>query len=226
MRARFTAFRNRLRRAPAPEAPAESPADGEGGQRLIALACGLGNVGAQYGNTRHNVGAWTVGLLARRHGRQLERRGRIDGATIDRDGAAFHVARARSMYNEAGPPIVAEVRRLGLRPDQLIVIYDDIDLPLGAIRIRLRGSHGGNNGMRSIIAALGSNDFPRIRVGIDRPYDDGAPVREPERVANWVLTNPPREEREKLDETIALVADAVELAAIEGVELAMNRYNR
>lgn len=226
MRARFTAFRNRLRRALALEAPPAPPADGEGGPRLIALACGLGNVGAQYGNTRHNVGAWTVGLLARRHGRRLERRGRIDGATIDRDGAAFHVARARSMYNEAGPPIAAEVRRLGLRPDQLIVIYDDIDLPLGAIRIRLRGSHGGNNGMRSIIAALGSNDFPRIRVGIDRPYDGGAPVREPERVANWVLTNPPREEREKLDETIALVADAIELAAIEGVELAMNRYNR
>ena len=80
--------------------------------------------------------------------------------------------------------------------------------------------------MRSIIAALGSNDFPRIRVGIDRPYDGGAPVRDPERVANWVLSNPPREEREKLDETVALVADAVELAALKGVELAMNRFNR
>ncbi len=226
MRARFTTFRNRLRRAPAPEAPAEPPADGEGGPRLIALACGLGNVGAQYGNTRHNVGAWTVNLLARRHGRQLARSGRIDGASIDRDGGAFHVARARSMYNEAGPPIAAELRRLGLRPDQLIVVYDDIDLPLGAIRIRLQGSHGGNNGMRSIIAALGSNDFPRIRVGIDRPYDGGAPVRDPERVASWVLSNPPREEREQLDETVALVADAIELAALEGVELAMNRYNR
>jgi PTH1 family peptidyl-tRNA hydrolase len=226
MRARFTAFRDRLRRVPATDETLELAAEGDASPRRPALVCGLGNTGARYGNTRHNVGAWTVNLLARRYGRQLERHGRIDGTTIDSEGGRFHVARSRSMYNDCGPPIAAEVRRLRLRPEQLLVVYDDIDLPLEAIRVRQRGSHGGNNGMRSIIAALGSSDFPRIRIGIDRPYDGGAPVRDPERVAGWVLSNPPPDERRRLDETVALVADAVELAAREGVERAMNRYNR
>ena len=79
--------------------------------------------------------------------------------------------------------------------------------------------------MRSIIAAVGGTDFPRIRVGVDRPYDDGRPVRDPERVADWVLSRPSEAERRVLEEAVASVADAIELAALEGVELAMNRYN-
>lgn len=143
-----------------------------------------------------------------------------------RDGSTFHLGRVlSSYYNESGGPIQGELHRLGLAPWQLLVVYDELDLPVAQIRIRAFGGHGGNNGMRSVIAALGSQDFARIRIGIDRPYDDGAPVREPERIAGWVLSSPPREERERLDEAVARAADAIELAVTDGIEAAMSRFN-
>lgn len=190
-----------------------------------ALVVGLGNPGQEYAATRHNVGVWCVRELARRHGAKFERHGRMDGATVDIGGAALYLGRPRAYMNESGPPIAAELRRLKLQRGRLLVVYDEIDLPVGQVRIRLEGGHGGNNGMRSIIAAVGGTDFPRVRVGIDRPYDDGRPVRDPDRVADWVLSRPSEGDRRMLDEAVQTVADAIELAAVEGVELAMNRYN-
>src|SRR5690606_31448329 len=105
----------------------------------------------------------------------------------------------RAYMNVCGPPIAAELRRLKLKPDQMLVIYDDLDLPVGQVRIRLQGGHGGNNGMRSIIGAVGSGDFPRIRIGIDRPYDNGRPVRDPDRIGDWVLSRPSDAERQLLE---------------------------
>ena len=105
--------------------------------------------------------------------------------------------------------------------DALLVVYDEIDLPLARVRMRPQGGHGGNNGMRSIIGSLGGGDFPRIRIGIDRPYDDGKPVRDPDRVADWVLGKPGREEREAIEAAVEAAADAVELAVRESVEAAM-----
>jgi PTH1 family peptidyl-tRNA hydrolase len=205
--------------------PADAPPPPEGGLVRPALVVGLGNPGSEYASTRHNVGTWCVRELARRHGVKFERRGRMDGATIEVAGRMLHLGRPRAYMNESGPPIAAELRRLKLQRSELLVIYDEIDLPVGQVRIRLQGGHGGNNGMRSIIAAVGGGEFPRIRVGIDRPYDDGRPVREPNRVADWVLSRPSEADRRILDDAVQRVADAVELAVVEGVELAMNRYN-
>ncbi len=148
----------------------------------------------------------------------------VGRATIE--GRTVHLGRVLSVYyNESGGPIQGELRRLGLEPWQLLVVYDELDLPVAQIRIRAFGGHGGNNGMRSVITALGSQDFARIRVGIDRPYDDGAPVREPERVAGWVLGTPPREERELLEAAVGRAADAIEVAIGSGIEAAMSRFN-
>jgi PTH1 family peptidyl-tRNA hydrolase len=208
-----------------PRRPAEDAATVPAGPVRPALVVGLGNPGNEYASTRHNVGAWCVRELARRQGAKFERHGRMDGATIEVQGRRVHLGRPRAYMNESGPPIAAELRRLKLQRGQLLVIYDEIDLPVGQVRIRLQGGHGGNNGMRSIIAAVGGGDFPRIRVGVDRPYDDGRPVRDPDRVADWVLSRPSEAERRVLDTAVQTVADAVELAVIEGVELAMNRYN-
>ena len=101
--------------------------------------------------------------------------------------------------NESGPPVAAELRRLKLQRSQLLVIYDEIDLPLAQLRVREQGGHGGHNGIRSIAGAVGGTDFARIRIGIDRPHDDGKPIRDPERVAEWVLSaaaaRPAREAR-------------------------------
>lgn len=224
MRQRFAAFRQRVLRPLTGRAAAPAAEQRQGPQRP-ALIVGLGNPGAAYGETRHNVGAWCVALLARRRGVRLERAGRVDRASIEVEGRTVHLARPRAMVNESGPPVAAEVLRLGLHLDQLLVIYDEIDLPLGQLRIRSRGGHGGHNGIRSLIDALGGDDFARVRIGVDRPYDAGEPVRDPERVADWVLSAPTMAERERLDETVAMVADAIELAAVEGIDIAMNRFN-
>lgn len=184
---------------------------------------GFGNPGAEYAQTRHNVGAWCVRELARRGRAHFERHGKVESATVDVDGHALHLLRPRAYVNESGPPIAAELRRLKVAPAELLALYDELDLPLGQVRIRLSGGHGGHNGMRSLIATLGGGEFARIRIGIDRPYEDGRPVRDPERVADWVLARPSAAEREALDAAVARAADAVLLAVREGVELAMRR---
>lgn len=225
MRERFSAFRDRLLHPLSGEEQPASPVE-RSGMRTPALVLGIGNPGAEYGNTRHNVGAWCIALLARRHGVELERHGRVDRAAVEVEGHTLHLARARAYVNESGPPTAAEASRLGIGPERLLFIYDDIDLPVGRMRIRPHGGHGGHNGVRSLIDALGSDAFARIRVGIDRPYDDGRPVRDPDRIADWVLSEPGPEERALLDEAVARTADAVELAVLQGIDIAMNRFNR
>ena len=229
LRRRFSNFRERLARPRRPEGagdaePAEAtePPAGPVRPRLVV---GLGNPDSEYRGNRHNVGAWCVELLAKRRGTKLKRERRAWSATVDLDGRALHLAWPCAYVNESGRPVASELARLGLRRQELLVIYDELDLPLGQLRIRPHGGHGGHNGMRSLLDALGGGDFPRIRVGIDRPYDDGKPVRDPERVAAWVLSNPPPREREALDAAVARAADAVELAALEGIEVAMTRLN-
>jgi peptidyl-tRNA hydrolase, PTH1 family len=214
---RFAQFRDRVARRGASEAVPE-------GAQLDRplLVCGLANPDDEYGATRHNIGARCIAVLARRHHVSLSRQGRVSTARIDLDGHAFHVARIRgAYYNESGGPIGQELRRLKGRPQQLLVIYDDLDLPAGQVRMRLLGGSGGNNGMKSVIGALGSQEFARIRIGIDRPYDAGRPVRDPDRVAAWVLSKPSAAEREVLDAAVERVADAVEIAVREGYEPAM-----
>ena len=236
---RFTAFRDR-RGAPSArqdEATSNDASDDPAEARRPRLIVGLGNPGPEYEGTRHNVGMWTIQRLAERHGATLAREKRVWRATIEVGGRPLHVAAPRSWYNESGPAVASELRRLRLARTQLLVIHDDIDMTLARVRMRPHGGHGGNNGMRSILDALGGGDFPRVRIGIDRPYDPdpddpdgtlsrGRPVRDPDRVADWVLSRPNREERASLDAAIADVADAVELAAREGIDAAMNRLNR
>lgn len=194
-------------------------------QRPPALVIGLGNPGAEYGQTRHNVGARCVALLARRHGTTLKRHGRVDRATIHLGEIELHIARPRTYMNESGPPVAAETRRLGLRLPQLLLVYDDLDLPTGRVRLRPGGGYGGNRGVRSVLDALGGTGVPRVRIGIDRPYDDGVPVRDPERIAGWVLARPTAAERTLLDAAVERAADAIEFAAGRGVEAAMRRFN-
>lgn len=227
MRERFAQFRRSSARpteVDAGPAPREEPPPLA--ERRPVLVVGLGNPGDKYARSRHNVGQWCIRELARRHHVEFLREGRIDVGRADLEGTRLYLGRVRSSYyNESGGPVQGELRRLGLAPWQLLVVYDELDLPVAQIRIRAFGGHGGNNGMRSIVAALDSQEFARIRVGIDRPYDDGTPVRDPDRVAAWVLGTPPREEREQLEAAVARAADAIEAAAFDGIEAAMSRFN-
>ncbi|MGH2603315.1 MAG: aminoacyl-tRNA hydrolase, partial [Dehalococcoidia bacterium] len=107
-----------------------------------------------------------------------------------------------------------------------VVIYDELDLPAGRVRLRRSGSHGGHNGMRSIVAATGSQEFPRVRIGIGRPRVNGEPTWDSEHVAGWVLAAPGPTDRAALEAAAGRAAEAVEAVLREGVEPAMQRFNR
>ncbi len=217
---RFGQFRQKIASRAEPEAPA---ADADLSRPLVVF--GLGNPDAQYEGTRHNVGAWVIAEMARRYHAQPRREGRVNVARIEVDGRPLHIAQPRSYMNESGGPIAQEARRLRAQPQQVLVVYDELDLPAGATRMRLEGSSGGNNGMKSIIGALGSQQFPRIRIGIDRPYDHGQPVREPERIAAWVLSKPSPADRQLLEAAIDRVIAAIEESVRDGYDGAMRRLN-
>jgi PTH1 family peptidyl-tRNA hydrolase len=189
------------------------------------LIAGLGNPGSEYAHNRHNVGYWCVNRLARLHGISLKTKtlaavgeGKI-GAT------AVVLLKPRTYVNKSGEAVVPALRRFKVDPTNLLVVYDDLDLPAGRIRIRDGGGDGGYKGLKSIIASLGSRDFPRIRIGIGRPHVEGEPSWEPEVVGDYVLSDPGGQAAKTLQDAVTRAAQAVELMVTEGVEAAMNRYN-
>lgn len=185
------------------------------------LAIGLGNPGAEYARTRHNVGADAVELLARRHGLSLKaERGtaaRVARASV---GGRLLVLAVPSTYmNESGVAVRALVRRFSvLDPGQLVVVHDELDLPTGTVRVKLGGGTAGHNGLRSIEQHLRTLDFARVRIGIDKP-----PGRMPG--ADYVLRRPGKSESEILEVALERAADAVEVVLARGVDAAMNEVN-
>jgi len=190
------------------------------------LIVGLGNPGSVYSHNRHNVGYWSVNRLARLHGIPLKAR-RL--ATIGQGaiaGVPVLLAKPRTFVNRSGHAVAALLRNFQIKPDQMLVICDDLDLPAGRLRLRPGGGHGGQKGLRSIIGTIGSGGFPRLRIGIGRPVVDGEPSWEPDVVADYVLSDPTPQEAEALQGVVAEAAEAVETVLREGLEAAMNRYNR
>jgi PTH1 family peptidyl-tRNA hydrolase len=190
------------------------------------LIVGLGNPGPVYSHNRHNVGYWSVNRLARLHGIPLKAR-RL--ATIGQGaiaGIPVLLGKPRTFVNRSGHAVAALLRNFQVKPDQMLVICDDLDLPAGRLRLRPGGGHGGQKGLRSIIGTIGSGGFPRLRIGIGRPVVDGEPSWEPEVVADYVLSDPTPQEAEALQGAAAEAAEAVETVLREGLEAAMNRYNR
>ncbi len=145
---------------------------------------------------RHNVGFWCANRLARRSGTDYNKGGKLaavaEGALA---GKTVVLAKPRTFVNRSGVAVADLLKRFHLRPQDLIVFCDDLDREVGALRIRGSGGHGGQNGLRSIIDALQSDEFVRIRLGIGRPKVDGVPTRDPEHVARWVLADPTAAER-------------------------------
>ena len=187
---------------------------------------GLGNPGPAYAHNRHNVGYWCVNRLARLQGIPLKTRrlAALGEGTIG--GAEVLLVKPRTFMNASGQAVAAALRRAKVPPERLLVIYDELDLPLGRLRIKAKGGHGGHNGLRSVVSAIGSSDFPRIRIGIGRPHIDGEPSWDPDQVAAWSLADPPPDQARILQDTVARAAEVVEIILREGVEAAMNRYNK
>jgi PTH1 family peptidyl-tRNA hydrolase len=217
---------HRFRRITSREAT-ERPSEDGSTERPIQLVVGLGNPGNVYAKHRHNVGYWTVNRLARRLGIDFTRRsGLVELGEGELDGRRIVLAKPRTAMNLSGRAIQQALKVYGLKPEQMIVIYDELDLPAGRVRLRPRGSHGGHNGMRSIVAATSSQEFPRVRIGIGRPRVNGEPTWDPEHVAGWVLAAPGPTDRAALEAAADRAAEAVEAVLREGVEPAMQRFNR
>lgn len=184
------------------------------------LIVGLGNPGEEYVGTRHNIGFACLNLLARRHG--LDFRAKRSQARLAEGqiaGQRVVLARPFTYMNLSGHAVSGLRGWYKIDPvEALLVIYDDIDLPFGKLRLRQRGSAGTHNGMKSIIGQLGSQEFPRVRVGIGKP-----PPRWD--LKAYVLGRFSPEEQHELPTVCAQVADAIELTLREGFIAAMNRYN-
>lgn len=187
----------------------------------MRLIVGLGNPGRRYAGTRHNVGFRVVEALAERHRIAIDRErfaGRFGSGSFR--GVELALLEPQTWMNASGESVAEALRGLAIEDPshELLVVYDDVDLPLGRIRIRASGGDGGHNGMSDIIAVLGRKDFPRLRFGIGRS-GRGAGTTE------HVLERFSPVEEELLAERIARAADAIEVILVEGVSAAMNRFN-
>ena len=187
------------------------------------LVVGLGNPGDDYAETRHNAGFWVVDELVRRHGGRL-RRGKRDHAESDvvRIGdKRVVVAQPTTFYNEAGRAVGVLARRHGITDyRRLVMVHDELDLPVGRMKLKFGGGLAGNNGLKSVRAHLHTAEFARLRLGIGKPESGTMAGRD------YVLKRPARADRPVLEQIVAEAADALEHLAVSDIEAAMNRYNR
>jgi peptidyl-tRNA hydrolase, PTH1 family len=183
------------------------------------LVVGLGNPGDEYRGSRHNLGAEVVELLAKRHGGRLRKRKEralVDEVTID--GKRVALAVPLTYVNDSGHAVGALVRRFGVTPEEIVVVHDELDLPVAELKVKSGGGLAGHNGLRSIVEHLHTQDFQRVRLGVGKPVSK-------ERGADHVLNRFGKRERAEVDVTVEQAADAVEVIVREGVDAAMNRFN-
>jgi PTH1 family peptidyl-tRNA hydrolase len=179
---------------------------------------GLGNPGKRYAGTRHNVGFQVIDRLAAELGIRVTRRrfrGRVGEGRTDRGRVLL--VKPQTYMNESGRTVGTAAGWYRLEPDRLLVVCDDLDLPPGKLRLRRGGSSGGHKGLASVAQVLGTDGFPRLRIGIGRPeFQD--PV-------DYVLAPVPADQQSVLDDAVRLAAEAAMCWAKEGIDICMNRYN-
>ena len=183
------------------------------------VVVGLGNPGAEYARTRHNVGAEVVDLLARRHRASLRKgkeRALVDEVPIE--GKRVALAVPLTYMNDSGDAVRLLAHRYGVEPEQIIVVQDEFDLPTAVLKLKSGGGLAGHNGLRSIKAHMHSDAFLRVRIGVGKPMSK-------EQGAGHVLNKFSKAERVEIDVTVERAADAVEAIVREGIETAMNQFN-
>ena len=185
------------------------------------LIVGLGNPGSEYASHRHNVGFQIVEALANIHGLSFARHKKAKARVAEGQigGRPVLLAKPQTFMNLSGRTVLRLSREREIPPECILVVCDDLDLPLGRLRIRPQGGSGGHKGLRSIIELLGSQDFARLRVGIDRPAGSLDP-------AEYVLQPFAQEDKEVIAETLGRAVDAVESWLADGIVAAMDRFNR
>jgi len=200
----------------------------EGREYAIRLVFALGNPGAEYAGNRRNIGFWVVNRLAKKHGLDFKTKtGTYALAEGEVGGRRVALAKTRTFNNDSGKAVLALIRTLKLDDArELLVVSDHLDLPPGKVRIRRKGGSGGQKGIADIIDRTGTDEFPRVRIGIGRPVVGGKPSWEPDDVAAWVLSDPSPEEKKLLDAGVERAVEAIECAITDGIDAAMNRCNR
>ena len=184
------------------------------------LVVGLGNPGAEYQRSRHNVGAEVVELLAERHGGTLKRsKERALTAEVRLGDQRVALAFPQTYMNLSGESVALLVRRHGIDdPTRIVIVQDELDLPVGTLKLKKGGGLAGHNGLRSIKAHLHTDEFLRVRIGVGKPTSK-------EHGADHVLKRVGKRERTELDVVVQEAADAVELIASDGIDAAMNQVN-
>lgn len=192
----------------------------------MKLIVGLGNPGRAYLRNRHNIGFTCLRYFAKQVGIRFDKKvclARTGSGEVG--GSKVILARPQTFMNLSGRSVCRLVKKFSINPHDLIVIHDDLDLPLGRIRIRQDSSSGGHKGVSSIISELGSRNFIRIRVGIGRPMSDIPETSEAD-VVNYVLNDFTTEEKKTISQVIPEVSEAIICLLTEGKVAAMNKYNQ
>lgn len=183
------------------------------------LVC-LGNPGPRYEHTRHNMGFLAADLLAEREHIKINRiKFKATTADLTFGGTRVLVMKPQTFMNLSGEAVQEAVRFYKLPADHVLVIYDDVSLPVGKIRVRPSGSAGGHNGIKNIIAHLGTDRFPRVKVGV------GSPAHPEHEMVDWVIGKPSQEDRRVLLDSLNRALDAAECVIACGTDKAMNRFN-
>ena len=180
----------------------------------------LGNPGLKYEHTRHNAGFMTADALEKAKGVKINRsRFKALTATVDMGGEQVLLMKPQTYMNLSGEAVIQAVKFYKIAPEHVLVVSDEMSLPIGKLRIRVKGSAGGHNGLKNIIAHLGTDSFPRIRLGV------GAPPHPDYDVADWVLSAFRGKDLEDMTEAAKRAAEAIECYVLHGPERAMNRFN-
>ena len=191
-------------------------------QKPTWLIVCLGNPGAKYANTRHNAGFMAADVLERKYNVKINKiKFKALTAVADIGGQAALIMKPQTYMNLSGEAVGEAARFYKIEPDHIIVISDEMSLAAGKMRIRRKGSAGGHNGLKNIIAHLGTDAFPRIRIGVGAP----APSDDHEEVIDWVIGSVPKAELKLIEETAAKAAEACACYITNGPDQAMNRYN-
>jgi len=191
----------------------------------MKLIVGLGNPGKTYAHNRHNAGFRCLNYFARLHSIRFDHKQcRARVGLAEAKGEKLLLAKPGTFMNLSGNSVACLVHKHDIPLSNLLVIYDDLDLPLGKIRLRQSGGSGGHKGMNSIVSALGSEDFPRIRMGIGRPQVEEQSVDE-DVIVNYVLSDFSPQEEAIIKPVIATVSEAIDCFLTQGIEAAMGRFN-
>lgn len=184
------------------------------------LIVGLGNPGKDYEHTRHNCGFKAIDILAQKLGCKIDK-GKFQGlySQVIHNGTKLYLLKPQTYMNLSGRSVLQLSAYFSIPPQRIIVLFDDISLPPGKIRIRKDGSAGGHNGIKSIIQELGSQDFPRVKIGV------GAKAHPEQDLADWVLSGFSKDEEKALVNALENTADAAVMIIDKGVEAAANKFN-